>query len=150
MFNYRSSKNEQSVCSRPRTTFNSVAIVKFSPVVEDFSNLKQQLSILNDPDRMAEITERAYIDIVKSGKWSYERFIVEMENNVLPSVGRRKKIGPFNCWLLAQLASLKMKLHDYLCWQYIKYEVEEWKETGLFKKLYFKFLKNKVVPISLD
>jgi hypothetical protein len=50
----------------------------YIPLREDLSNLDQVLDQVERDDRRAEITERAYRDVVASGRYTYEGFVTEV------------------------------------------------------------------------
>lgn len=51
----------------------------FIPLKKDFSNIDEVLKKLQDDAYIANITERAYRDIVASGKYSYRQFIESLD-----------------------------------------------------------------------
>jgi hypothetical protein len=61
-------------------TFNGVLKpdLHYIPLRADFSNLDEVLQSVKDDTKRAEITERAYQDIVLSGQWTYRRAVRDM------------------------------------------------------------------------
>src|SRR5262249_23469454 len=49
--------------------------VHYVPLRKDFGNLDQVLAVLADPVRATAIIDRAYTDLIASGKYSYQRFV---------------------------------------------------------------------------
>jgi len=49
--------------------------VHYIPVCKDLSNLEEVLCELGDEERRSRIAERAYADVVSSGRYSYETFV---------------------------------------------------------------------------
>jgi len=47
----------------------------YVPLKKDFSNLGEVLALLGNAQRRSEIVERAYKDLIASGRFTYERFI---------------------------------------------------------------------------
>lgn len=58
-------------------------MVHYVPLAKDFSNLHQVLEVLRDPRRRREIVERAHADLIASGRYSYARFIQEVDEQLL-------------------------------------------------------------------
>lgn len=46
----------------------------YIPLKEDFGNLRDVLAAMKDDSGRAEMVERAYRDVVESGRWTYEAF----------------------------------------------------------------------------
>lgn len=65
------------------------ADVHYIPLRRDFSNLDEVLGSLNNESRRKEIVQRAFDDIVKSGKISYRNFVAEVLDVSFRSVDRR-------------------------------------------------------------
>lgn len=51
----------------------------FIPLKKDFSNIDDVLKKLADDDYLEQLTERAYKDIIESGKYNYETFVRDIE-----------------------------------------------------------------------
>ncbi len=51
----------------------------FIPLKKDFSNIDNVLNKLADDNYLEQLTERAYKDIIESGKYSYETFVRDIE-----------------------------------------------------------------------
>lgn len=64
----------------------------------DFSNIDEVLVELGNEDRRARIVERAYKDIVESGKYSYRNFVTFVLNNAAPKKGIRPLIAVFDLY----------------------------------------------------
>lgn len=62
---------------------------------KDFSNIDEVLSKLQDNQYLEELVNRAYDDIVASGKYSYQKFINEFDNFLSERVSIRKKYPSF-------------------------------------------------------
>jgi hypothetical protein len=54
----------------------------FLPLKKDFSNLKQVLNDLKDDARVDEMAERAYQDIILSGRYSYQNFVAMVDAEI--------------------------------------------------------------------
>ncbi|NTU72325.1 MAG: hypothetical protein HGB10_10990 [Coriobacteriia bacterium] len=50
----------------------------YIPLAADFSNLDEVLAMMKADDVRAEMVERAYRDVIASGRWSYETFAREL------------------------------------------------------------------------
>jgi len=57
-------------------------MVHYIPLKKDFSNMDQVLSLLDDHDFVEKMTERAYRDLIESGKYSYRSFIKYFEDTL--------------------------------------------------------------------
>ena len=66
--------------------------VHYVPLAKDFSNVDEVIAAIRDPVRRRAITERAYDDLVASGRYSYERFIAEVDE-VLLEAGLRPDVS---------------------------------------------------------
>jgi hypothetical protein len=58
-------------------------MVHYVPLAKDFSNLDEVLAVLRDPDRRREIVERAHADLIASGRYSYARFIEQVDEHLV-------------------------------------------------------------------
>jgi hypothetical protein len=55
----------------------------YVPLAKDFSNVDEAIATIRDPEQRRAITERAYADLVASGRYSYGRFIAEVDEVLL-------------------------------------------------------------------
>lgn len=62
----------------------------YIPLRKDFSNLDKVLSQIEDNDYIKMLTEKAYEDIIRSKKYSYENFIAGFDN-CLANVNRKSQ-----------------------------------------------------------
>ena len=67
------------------------ADLHYIPLKKDFSNIEDVFKKLNNLDYIRKMTERAYQDIVLSGKYSYKKFISEFDELILKKI--KKPIG---------------------------------------------------------
>lgn len=65
----------------------------FIPLKKDFSNIDDVLKKLGDDDYLEQLTDRAYRDIIESGKYSYETFVREIEEFLFTQVPCRSDIN---------------------------------------------------------
>lgn len=66
----------------------------YVPVKRDLSDVRQALEVLKRQDTVQRIVDCAHEDIVRSGKWSYETFVREIEDSVLfPAIEQRGPKG---------------------------------------------------------
>jgi hypothetical protein len=63
--------------------------VHYIPLKKDFSNVDEVFQKLNDVKYLEGLTERAYTDIIGSGKYSYEQFICEFDNFLMKRIVKR-------------------------------------------------------------
>jgi len=78
----------------------------YIPVRKDLSNLEEILCDLGDEDRRNRIADRAYADVVSSGRCSYETFVERLLGGALPTTKGRtlssgaRRLGPVrHAWL---------------------------------------------------
>lgn len=69
--------------------------IHYIPLKKDFSNVEQVLRLLNNNNYLEDLTERAYQDIIKSGKYSYKQFIYEVDQLLERYVDNPKNTSPF-------------------------------------------------------
>ena len=100
----------------------------YVPIKKDYSNLDDALDILNDRERMREMTEAAFADIVKSGKWTYKAFVHDIESTIIDTPARdRARWQPSQAFVRGTFA-----LKDHMNWRFIQFEV--WCLAGLHRK----------------
>ena len=58
----------------------------YYPLAKDGSNLTEVFTSLQDGALLDAMAERAYDDVIKSGRWSYEAFITVVDDNTPLSV----------------------------------------------------------------
>ena len=56
--------------------------IHYVPLERDLSNVEQVLSIIENSEIATKITERAYEDLIKSGKYSKEAFLAEISEHI--------------------------------------------------------------------
>ena len=98
----------------------------YIPVKPDLSDLETALHSIRDPDRLRTITERAYEDIVMSGRYSYKALADEI--GCLAGAGPRyrplgeaaaKMLWPFRKWAVAfsrQTARVRLEVENVVQW----------------------------------
>ncbi|MBC5793616.1 hypothetical protein H5968_00190 [Sphaerospermopsis sp. LEGE 00249] len=69
--------------------------IHYLSLKKDFSNIDDVISKLNDDIYITEITNRAYKDIIKSGKYSYRKFINEFDKFVSEKVTTTSGVSSF-------------------------------------------------------
>lgn len=68
-------------------------MVHYIPLAKDFSNFDEVLAAIRDPRRRRQITDRAYEDLIASGRYSYSSFIAEVDRE-LHDGGLREQVTP--------------------------------------------------------
>lgn len=58
----------------------------YIPLKHDFSNAAEVLAKLEDIDYLKELTERAYTDVIESGRYSYKSFVESVDADILARV----------------------------------------------------------------
>jgi hypothetical protein len=69
----------------------------FIPLKKDFSNIDEVLNKLRDDALLEQMTQRAFDDIVRSGKYSYQSFVREFDEVLETSMPARERAAP--AWL---------------------------------------------------
>ena len=65
----------------------------FIPLKKDYSNFDEIVEKLKDLDYLKQMTERAYVDIIASGKYSYKQFIKFINEDIESEFSRRNMSG---------------------------------------------------------
>jgi hypothetical protein len=61
-------------------------MVHYVPLRKDFSNFDEVIAVFRDPEARRAITDRAYADLIESGRYSYAAFIRSFDED-LAAVG---------------------------------------------------------------
>ena len=88
----------------------------YIPIKRDYSNVEDALDVLGDDGLIAKITSAAYEDIVASGRWTYDKFIGEIEDAIIDYA---EATGNRSTGILTSLTLLWLDLRDFLSWQII-------------------------------
>jgi len=65
-------------------------ILHYFPLKKDFSNFEDIVSKLMDDDLVREMTDRAYEDVIASGKYSYKQFVTSVDEDLRVRCLRRR------------------------------------------------------------
>ena len=91
--------------------------VHFIPLKKDFSNIDEVIEKLQDDDFLRVLTDRAYEDVVASGKYSYKCFVEGIDSDiaarVLQATARRPVLS--SAMFLDSNACLKQALPLFPC-----------------------------------
>jgi hypothetical protein len=68
-------------------------MVHYIPLRKDFSNFEEVIGMLRDEGLRREMTERAYRDLIASGRYSYRSFVRGFDEELLKE-GLRLQVGP--------------------------------------------------------
>lgn len=93
----------------------------YIPVKKDYSNIDEVLNILQDTEQIRKITQTAYDDIVKSGKWTYQKFVREIETSIIDKAEPVQQKGSIFSLIFTRYT---LALIDYFNWQIIRLEVK--------------------------
>ncbi len=80
----------------------------YIPVRKDFSNINEVLELVKEDTLRQEITERAYQDIVASGRYSYRTFVNDVVNQAMRHQGEHRR----SYWSYAIDDSLRRVAHQ--------------------------------------
>jgi hypothetical protein len=73
----------------------------YVPLRPDFSNIAEVIEGMARRDEAAEMADRAYRDVVGTGRYSYESFVATLLSHARPgspSIGRPIRIHPVSAW----------------------------------------------------
>ena len=68
----------------------------YIPLAHDFSNMAEVAERVRDHRFLEDLTERAYGDLIKSGRYTYRRFIASFDELVADRAGPRRRGGRFS------------------------------------------------------
>ena len=80
--------------------------IHYIPLKKDLSNIKDVISKINDIQYLNNIMNRAYLDIIASGKYSYQKFIKEFDEIIAENILIRISTEPKR----SMMYKAKMKL----------------------------------------
>ena len=63
-------------------------MIHYIPLKKDFSNIEEVFDKLEDLDYLRELTERAYKDIIETGRHSYKQFVAGVDNDIAERILR--------------------------------------------------------------
>lgn len=66
----------------------------YIPVRADFSNMNEVMDALADVPRLQEMADRAYLDVVGSGQYSYKSFVHLIDHEISAIVGKPRNPPP--------------------------------------------------------
>ncbi len=100
----------------------------YIPLKQDFSNIGEVLEILKDTDRCQDIVDRAYQDVVLSGKNTYRNFVNNLLGNIRLKADSDRKAG-----IIFRLIGM---LLDYRNEHYLDYLAFRKKTKQVLSKIY--------------
>lgn len=93
----------------------------YIPLKKDYSNLDEVFKALADDSLVDRITEQAYEDIISSGKWSYRKFVRDIEETIIDPTERPPSFLSLSGWVAYAL----LRLRGCMLWSYAHFEVSE-------------------------
>jgi hypothetical protein len=84
----------------------------YIPIRRDYSNVDEVLNALSDKALVERIVEQAYADIVESGRWSYRKFIGEIEDEIIERASNDYRLG-----FKGGLAYALLRWREWTTWQ---------------------------------
>lgn len=103
----------------------------YIPLKRDFSNIAEVVQILSDEEFCQNIIDNAYEDIVKSGMYSYAKFVNEILTTVTQNAGERKEKRSY---FVSTVVKVVIKLRNYSILEYYYLRSLLWKV--LYKDFY--------------
>ena len=99
----------------------------YFPLKADYSNIDQALDFLSDDQAVADMTDRAYQEIVASGKFTYDSFIAAFDKDIsaMPSSLKGQRLS-----IVSNISMALLKIREILEWAFIKAEVEALKDRS--------------------
>lgn len=89
----------------------------YIPVKRDYSNVDEVLRALQDDKLVDRIAEQAYQDIVASGRWSYQRLVADLEEDIIDPAPARHGRSAARC-----LAVGALRVHHRALWRFAHFE----------------------------
>ena len=74
-------------------------MVHYVPLKKDFSNLEEVIAIIGDDGARGDIVENAHRDLIRSGEYSYQRFVAGVDDDLVAS-GLETSVEPKQCELV--------------------------------------------------
>jgi len=90
----------------------------YIPLKNDYSNLDEVFKALADDSLVDRITEQAYEDIISSGKWSYRKFVKDVEETIIDPTERVPSFLSLSGWVVYAL----LRLRGRMLWTYAHFE----------------------------
>jgi hypothetical protein len=110
----------------------------YIPIRKDYGNVQQALDALCDDALVDRIAENAYRDVVESGRWSYRRFVADIEREFIdpaPVLNRSRRFAGF--------ALAALRLRERLLWRLAHVESAHrqrvWKAYGYLRNGWGRF-----------
>jgi len=114
----------------------------YIPIEPDYSNLDNVIDQLKDDGGVQEMVDRAYTDIVESGRFTYRSFVAQIDRDFVETCPETAL--PFSTY-----KHILAALHDWWNWRIIQAECIYLKHPGLFrpfawllKPIYGRFVPN--------
>ncbi len=92
----------------------------YIPIKSDYSNVEEVLDALQDDALVEGIVNRAYLDIVASGRWSYRAFVRDIEETIIDPAPSAAGLRP-TAWFAYQL----LRLRDLFIWRIAYWEASK-------------------------
>jgi len=93
--------------------------VHYLALEKDFSNFDDVMHRFADPAVRKQITDRAYDDLIASGRWSYASFVSEVDDHLAAAAGLSDSLSPDECDAIrlgTGRGSLRQRLLTRLRW----------------------------------
>jgi hypothetical protein len=71
--------------------------VHFIPLKKDFSNFDEVVAKVLDDEYVRRLTDRAYEDVIESGRYSYRRFVEEVDEQIRLRTLHRRQRSDLHC-----------------------------------------------------
>jgi hypothetical protein len=94
----------------------------YIPVESDYSNIDDVLKAVTNQDLVKRIADRAYEDLVASGRWTYAAFVRDIEVSIIEAVpARAREHAP----IIETIAFSLLYAWERLVWYYVHLEVSK-------------------------
>ncbi len=95
------------------------AWLHYIPVKKDYSNIKEVINLIKEDSLRKEIVERAYKDIVESGKFTYKEFVKKIIKLSLEDRYQKEKKSQKS---IVDFYHTMNKVREYIIWKFILIE----------------------------
>jgi hypothetical protein len=103
--------------------------IHYIPVERDYSNIEDVLNAIDNSVLTEQIADRAYDDLVASGKWSYAAFVRYIEVSIIEAPPAKARKHPR---IVEIITFYLLYAWERLIWHYVHLEVSK-KRGGVFE-----------------
>jgi hypothetical protein len=94
----------------------------YIPLERDYSNIDEVLNTIADDRLVEEIADRAYNDLVSSGRWTYTAFVRDIETSIIEPAPTQARE---HSRIIEASSYYLLWAWDRLTWKYVHFEVSK-------------------------